>query len=83
MTMHATMGKDDLLDQAHHLEACVLALEALRCGDWGLGATLSDQDEDARLDDLARILGMEAGRRATELRRKIEAAISTAAREVA
>lgn len=62
-----------LLFAAERLEALALALECLRCAEWGFNAKMSIQEEDARLADLQRILGPEAAREASELRRMIEA----------
>jgi hypothetical protein len=64
---------DDILFSTERVEALALALECLRCGEWGFNAKISNEEEDARLEDLQRILGAETAREATELRRKITA----------
>jgi len=69
----------DLLFQAERVETLALALESLRCSEWGFNTTLSDEEEDQRLEDLQRMLGSQVANEARELRRKIEILAKAAA----
>jgi hypothetical protein len=67
----------ELLQEAQELEALLLALEGLRCGELALRPGLDVPDftraeGDGRLADLQRVLGAEAATRAVRLRRALE-----------